>query len=110
MRPHHLTLLLRVALLVAIVASAALFVDYQVGAGPSFCGIASGCAEVRGSPYSHPFGIPMPTWGLGTFLGLFLLSAWASTKQHLRWLTLFCCLSAVGGLGLLYLMFFKIRI
>jgi uncharacterized membrane protein/protein-disulfide isomerase len=109
MRPHPLTLLLRGALLVAIVASAALFVDYQHAAGPSFCGIVSGCAEVRGSAYSHPFGIAMPTWGLGTFLGLFLLSAWASTRRHLRWLALFCTLSALGGLGLIYLMAFVIR-
>ena len=109
MRPHHLTILLRGALLVSIVASAALFVDYQLAAGPSYCGIVSGCAEVRGSAYSHPFGIPMPTWGLGTFLGLFLLSAWASTRRHLRWLALFCTLSALGGLGLIALMAFVIR-
>jgi protein-disulfide isomerase len=56
-------LVIRVATLVGLLASAALLSDYTADA-PSFCSAASGCGAVRASPYSH-----VPIWG-GRFLPL----------------------------------------
>jgi predicted DsbA family dithiol-disulfide isomerase/uncharacterized membrane protein len=56
-------LVLRVAALVALAASAALLSDY-LGDAPSFCSAASGCGAVRASPYSHI------SWGDGNFVPL----------------------------------------
>ena len=109
MRPIHWKILLRGALLVAIVASTALFVDYSSAVGPSFCGVGSGCAQVRASAFAHPFGIPMPVFGLLGFSTLYLLATWARTKRHLQLLALGSLLGALGALGLIVLMVFVIK-
>ena len=60
-----LALLLRISLLVAIAASAALVVQYTNAGNPAFCGVGSGCLAVRLSPYSMLFGaVPLPSIGL----------------------------------------------
>lgn len=66
---------LRVATLVALAASAALFSDYTAEA-PTFCGAASGCGAVRASELSHiSFGdgkfVPLPLVGLVGFALLY---------------------------------------
>jgi uncharacterized membrane protein/predicted DsbA family dithiol-disulfide isomerase len=71
-------LVLRVAALVALTASAALFSDYTADA-PSFCGAASGCGEVRRSAISHiSLGggtfVPLPLVGVVGFAALFAAS------------------------------------
>ena len=66
-----LTVVLRTALLVALMTSAAMFVDYSSVEPSSFCGVQSGCAAVRDSAFSKVFGIGVPTLGLGVFAGIF---------------------------------------
>jgi len=68
----------RVAALVALAASAALLSDYVAGT-PSFCSAASGCGAVRQSEYSHVVlgdghFIPLPAFGLAGFAALFAAS------------------------------------
>ena len=67
-------LLLRVAALVALAASAALLSDYTADS-PSFCSAASGCGAVRASQFSHvTFGdgkfLPLPLFGVLGFVAL----------------------------------------
>lgn len=68
-------LILRVATLIALVASAALLSDYAADA-PSFCSAGSGCGAVRASPYSHvklsdgQF-VPLPVFGVAGFAVLY---------------------------------------
>jgi predicted DsbA family dithiol-disulfide isomerase/uncharacterized membrane protein len=71
-------LVLRVATLVALAASAALFSDYTADA-PSFCSAASGCGAIRASELSHiGFGdgrfVPLPLLGLAGFALLYSAS------------------------------------
>jgi protein-disulfide isomerase/uncharacterized membrane protein len=53
----------------ALAASAILLVDYLRHA-PVFCDIDGGCQRVKASPFAHPFGIPMPAFGIVGLLGL----------------------------------------
>src|SRR5262245_1868280 len=67
LRPAHWLLVLRIATLVALAASAALLVDY-VAVNPTFCG-SGGCASVRQSGFGYvplPGGVllPLPVLGL----------------------------------------------
>jgi len=74
-------LILRIAALVALAASAALLSDY-LGDSPSFCGVHSGCGAVRASSYSHvqlaggKF-VPLPAFGVAGFATLFAASFWS---------------------------------
>ena len=68
-------LMLRVAALVALAASAALLSDYLADA-PSFCSAASGCGAVRASQYSHISTsggrfLPLPLFGVVGFAILY---------------------------------------
>lgn len=93
----------------ALVASTALLVDYRTAVGPSFCGVGSGCAQVRASVFAYPLGIPMPVFGVIGFAALFLLATWARTRRHLQLLAIGCGLGALGALGLIGLMVFVIK-
>ncbi len=84
MRKAVLVTLLRLSLVVALFASAALFIEYQRAGDPAFCGVGSGCMAVRLSPYSKLFDVPLPTWGLLAFGSLFaFVIAARSRAQHL---------------------------
>jgi protein-disulfide isomerase len=50
---------------IGLAASIASLIDF-LGASPTFCSEA-GCATVRESAWSHPFGIPMPVLGIAYF-------------------------------------------
>jgi protein-disulfide isomerase len=108
MRPLHLVLLLRVSLLVAVAASAALIVDYQAAGEPAFCGVGSGCYAVRISPYSSLLGIPLPHIGLMAHLALLAGALFASTKDGLRYLALAASVGAACAFVLLFLQQFVI--
>ena len=78
-----LQVLLRVALLVALVASTALFLDYANGA-PAFCGGGGGCAAVKQSAFSHVAGVSLPTIGLLAFAVLFAAALIVSKPIHAK--------------------------
>ena len=93
-------LVLRVAVLVALAASAALLSDY-LGDAPSFCSAASGCGAVRASPYSHI------SWGEGSFvplpaLGVLGFAALYAASLLSRRLTV--ALAVVGGVAAAWLL------
>jgi uncharacterized membrane protein/thiol-disulfide isomerase/thioredoxin len=92
-------LVLRVALLVAVLACAVLVVEYQNAGDPAFCGAGSGCAAVRRSPYSHLvlndwIDVPLPVLGLCLHAGLLALAVVARDKSQ----TFFVAVgAAIGG-------------
>lgn len=104
MRKVTLVVLLRLVLLVAVAASAALFVEYQHAGDPAFCGVGSGCLAVRLSPYSRLFGVALPNIGLAAYAGLFLLYLLARTKEALRFGAV---ATGVGGLAALVLIYLQ---
>jgi uncharacterized membrane protein/predicted DsbA family dithiol-disulfide isomerase len=76
------TVALRVALLVAIVVSAILLVDYRTSSG-SLCGEGSGCGLVKASSLAYIGPIPMPAIGVGVFAGIFGTALWATKPRQL---------------------------
>jgi protein-disulfide isomerase/uncharacterized membrane protein len=92
-------LVLRVAALVALLASAALAVDY-LSANPAFCGAESGCGAVRRSGFGYLPGssIPVPVLGIAAFSVLFTLSLFESQRKLLSIAAL-----VAGVLGVLLL-------
>jgi predicted DsbA family dithiol-disulfide isomerase/uncharacterized membrane protein len=65
--------LLRLSLLIALAASAALTIDY-LSANPSFCSGTSGCGAVRRSGFGYLGPVPVPALGLLAFAGALSLS------------------------------------
>ena len=109
MRKAVLVILLRLALIVALFASAALFIEYQRAGDPAFCGVGSGCMAVRLSPYSRLLNVPLPTWGLLAFGTLF---GFAMTARDRAWHRIVAVASGLGALVagyLVYLQAFEIR-
>jgi protein-disulfide isomerase/uncharacterized membrane protein len=93
-------LILRLAALVALVASAALLSDYTAGS-PSFCSATSGCGALRASPYGHvslPGGqfLPLPAFGVAGFGILFAASLLSRRVMLLA--------AGVGGAAALWLL------
>ncbi|WP_437812981.1 vitamin K epoxide reductase family protein [Sorangium sp. So ce1078] len=95
-RARFLVTLFRLALFVAIAASAALVVEYQNAGDPAFCGVSSGCFAVRVSPYSRLFGVPLPNLGLAAYTSLLAASLLARERWHH---VAIAAASAAGGLG-----------
>jgi len=102
-------LVLRVATLIALAASAALLSDYTADA-PSFCSAASGCGAVRASELSHvsvgdgKF-LPLPLFGLAGF-GLLFAASLASRRATL----LAAALGGAVAAFLLYQQAFVLRV
>ncbi|UQA60215.1 vitamin K epoxide reductase family protein [Polyangium aurulentum] len=101
-------LLLRLSLLVALTASAALVVEYRNAGDPAFCGVQSGCFAVRVSPYSDFFGaiglpdlaqtfgpLPLPSVGLAVYAILLGLTLLARNRVHH---VVIAGMAALGGL------------
>ncbi|MDC0679743.1 vitamin K epoxide reductase family protein [Sorangium atrum] len=95
-RARFFVTLFRLALFVAIAASAALVVEYQNAGDPAFCGVTSGCFAVRISPYSRFLGVPLPNLGLAAFTALLTASLLARARWHH---VAIAAASAVGGLA-----------
>jgi uncharacterized membrane protein len=93
MRQIAPVLLLRLALLVAVLGSATLVVEQQNVGDPAFCGMASGCMAVRIWAYSHLGRVPLPAIGLIAYAALLALALVARNKAH----TLY--LAATAGAG-----------
>ncbi|HYP75553.1 MAG TPA: thioredoxin domain-containing protein [Polyangiaceae bacterium] len=90
----------RLAAVFSLAVSAALLVDY-ISRTPTFCGVGSGCAAVRGSGYGYitlfELPVPLPAFGL---LGFALLLGIASTRRLVRFVPLVAAVGGVLGLGL----------
>lgn len=103
------TTLLRLALLVALFASAVLLVEHLSAGDPAFCGAASGCRAVRRSIWSRIGPVPLPAVGLagfGAVLGLALAVRDKARTYHLA------SLAGAGGLvgaALLAIQAFQVR-
>ncbi len=98
----------RLASVLALAFSAALFVDYTSPI-PTFCGVNSGCAAVRGSGYGYVVmgGFPLPVPVLG-MLGFALLFGVALTRELRRYLTAIALTGGAIALFLFGLQLFKI--
>lgn len=83
------------ALALALMASAVLFIDYRNAGDPAFCGVASGCFAVRISAYSHLGPIPLPDLALPAFAILLTGSLLARKVEHHR------LVAALAGFGAL---------
>jgi predicted DsbA family dithiol-disulfide isomerase/uncharacterized membrane protein len=98
----------RLAAVLALAVSAALFVDYT-NATPTFCGAASGCAKVRASGYGYlllgGYPVPLPLLGMLAFA---ILLGFTLARPVQRWLPLVAIIGGVHGLGLLALQAFKV--
>ena len=70
LRPANARLVMAVACLIGLFASAYLFYTYVTG-GPITCALVSGCEQVRASKWAYTFGIPRPFLGLVFYAGLF---------------------------------------
>jgi len=86
-------LVLRLALLAAILASAVLAVEFDNPGDPAFCGSGSACMALERSPYGHIDDIPLPLLGLCALAGLLALAVVAREKEH----TFFVAAAAAGG-------------
>lgn len=82
-----------VALALALMASAVLFIEYRNAGDPAFCGVASGCYAVRISPYSRIGPVPLPDLALPAFAILFVVSLASRTAALHR------VVAAAAGLG-----------
>ncbi len=92
---------LRVAALVALAASAALASDYLADA-PSFCSAASGCGAVRASALSRlqlsdGVFLPLPVLGIAGFVALYLCSLLSRRATQV--------VAGIGGAVALYLLY-----
>lgn len=107
-------LLLRLALLAAVLACAVLVVEYKNAGDSAFCGVGSGCEAIRHSAYSHivlndAIDIPLPVLGLCLLAGLLALALVAKERSQ----TFFVAVAAAGGgvigVGLILLQAFKLN-
>ena len=98
----------RLAAVLALAVSAALLVDY-ISSTPTFCGVGSGCAAVRGSGYGYvslfDTPVPVPVFGL---LGFALLLGVALTRGLVRFVPWAAAAGGAIGLGLFGLQALKI--
>jgi uncharacterized membrane protein len=109
MRNAVLVTLLRLSLVVGLFASAALVLDYRPASASTFCGVDSGCAAVRLSPYSHLFNVPLPWLGLLAFGSLFVIALTARSRvQHVA-IAALTALGALAAAGLVALQAFTIH-
>jgi protein-disulfide isomerase/uncharacterized membrane protein len=101
--------LLRAAVLVALLGSSALVVDY-LSPQPSFCGAGSGCSVVRQDELSHlgGLGVPLPAVGLMAFTALYTLSLLPGDRRRLAGGV--AILAGTAGALLLYVQAFRIRV
>src|SRR4051812_41636673 len=109
MRNAALVILLRLALFVAVFASAVLLIEYKNAGDPAFCGAGTGCMAVRLSSYSRFLGVPLPLIGLIAFSAVLLVAVFAREKAHLRLLAALGLGGGAAALVLLYLQASEIK-
>lgn len=108
MTTRILSVLVRVALLVALAASTALHLDYSTGA-PSFCGDGGGCAAVKASAWSHVGGVALPTLAVAVFASMFAASLLVKSDRERRGFALVLGLGALVAALLIGTQIFVVR-
>jgi uncharacterized membrane protein/predicted DsbA family dithiol-disulfide isomerase len=88
-----------VPVLAALVASAALLVDYQRVA-PVFCAEGGGCDALRHTAVAAPLGIPLPVVGLAGFLALGVVTLLSGRRARIAQVVL-ASVAALVGVALL---------
>jgi len=88
-------LILRAAVLVALLGSSALTVDY-LSPVPTYCGATSGCGTVQQSAFSHlgAARIPLPALGLVGFTAVLTLSLLPGSRRRAA-----APIALIGGFG-----------
>jgi len=94
MRKIAPVLLLRLALLVAVLGCAVLVIEHRNAGDPAFCGVASGCMAVRRSVLSRIGPVPLPVIGLTAHAVLLALALVARDKARTYYLA---AIAATGG-------------
>ena len=93
--------LCRAAVLAALAASAALYLQYLRPAEAAFCGLESGCEAVRRAGFTYFFDSPLvsiPLIGVLAYAAVLWTSLFAPKARWTLWLT---SVGAIGALGLL---------
>jgi predicted DsbA family dithiol-disulfide isomerase/uncharacterized membrane protein len=94
-RSAHWLVTLRICALIALAASAALFVDYTAPS-PAYCSPGAGCSVVRASGFGYVLGVPVPLIGLLGFGGMYAVSL-ASSRLRDRFLAPMAYAGAVAA-------------
>ncbi len=106
MRASSWLFIIRALCLLCLGMSVALLLDY-VSPEPAFCGVDSGCAEVRASGYGYiplPFGsLPVPVLGVIAFTALFAASMNRSAEVQGRLVPPIAGVVAAGAVGFVVL-------
>lgn len=118
MSPRILVVVQRLALLTAILASAALIIDYTNVGDPTFCGTQSACFRVRDSGVGRDlagyaarlsfFGgkTTVPHLGLAAHVGLLFLALFAASRF---WVRLVAGVASLGAAAAVFLLVAQLR-
>lgn len=108
MTPRVLVVVQRLALLAALLASAALIVDYQNIGDPTFCGVESACFKVRASEVGKQLagmtstvGLSVPHVGVVAHVLLLGASLAARSRAMVRAVAVVASIGGLCALGLL---------
>ena len=106
MTPARLISMVRAALAAAVMASAALIIDYQNPGDPTFCGVDSACLQLRRSTVGQEiaerlYPMNLPQLGLLSFVVLLALSFFQSSRARVQVLAAACSFAGLGAAGLI---------
>lgn len=106
MTPARLVMLVRAALVAAVMASAALMIDYQNPGDPAFCGVESACLKLRRSNIGQEiaerlYPMNLPQLGLLTFVVLLAFSFLLTERARLQAFVAACTLGGIAAAGLI---------
>lgn len=97
----------RLCMLIAVMASAVLMVDYANIGDPAFCGPDSGCMAVRFAPVTQQLQarlpLPLPSIGYLAYVLLFAASLYATERMGRRVVSAFVVGGGISGAMLFFL-------
>lgn len=106
MKTARLIMVLRAALVAAVMASSALMIDYQNPGDPAFCGVESACLKLRRSDIGQEiaerlYPMNLPQLGLLSFVVLLAFSFLLTERSRLSAFTAACTFGGLAALGLI---------